>query len=125
MTLSVKKKEITSLSLARNVRKALEAHKGERIMLFDVRKISDVTDFYILVSAAAPPHLRALADEVRNTLEEQGEHCYRQSGTAEDGWIALDYVDVIIHIFLNELRDYYALEELWAGAPKVGQGRSR
>lgn len=77
-----------------------------------------MTDYYIVVTGGSPPHLKALFDEVQQVLKhEDGIHCYRRSGNAESGWLVLDYVDVVIHIFSRENREYYAIEDLWRGAP--------
>lgn len=106
-----------SLELALLARKSLEDKKGEDIRIFDVRGISAVTDYYIVVSGSSPPHLKAMFNEVQAVLKHSGSgNCYRRSGSPESGWLALDYVDVIIHIFSHAARKYYAIEELWAEA---------
>ncbi len=96
---------------------ALESKKGERIAIFDMRGRSELTDAYVVVSGSSPPHLKALFNEVQHALKEKGVTCYRRSGDPECGWMVLDYVDVIIHIFLEDTRQYYAVETLWAQAP--------
>ena len=110
---------MSAIELARCAREALRAKKGEDVMLLDVRKISSINDYTLIVSGSSAPHLKALSNEVQTTLKEAGVYCYRRSGAPDDGWVALDYFDVVIHIFLTELRAYYALEELWAEAPRV------
>ena len=102
-----------------HIRKALDDKKGEAIRILDVRKLSSVTDYYLLVTGTSPPHLKALAEEVDRVLKGRGTRCFRTSGTAESGWIVADYFDVVLHIFTQEQRDYYALETLWADAPRV------
>lgn len=93
--------------------------KAETITVVDVRGRSSVTDYYLLVNGSSTPHLKALFNDMQHLLKQEGVHCYRRTGTAEDGWMVLDYVDLIIHIMLPEKRAYYALEELWAEAPKT------
>jgi ribosome-associated protein len=110
---------ITPLELARRARKILDEKKGEDIVLLDVRKWSGITDYYLIVSGTSSPHVRAMFDEVLHVLKEEGMACYRRSGDPESGWLVLDYVDVIIHILTAQKRDYYALEELWAKAPRL------
>ena len=105
-----------SAALAAKARDALEASKGENPVVLDVRARSTLTDYMILVSGQSAPHLKALANEVLHTLKAEGITCYRKSGLPDDGWMVLDYVDVVIHIFQSELRTYYALEDLWADA---------
>ncbi len=93
--------------------KTLEDKKGEDIVVFDVREKSSITDYYIVASGNSGPHLKALSEEVMHALKEKGEKCYRHGGVPEGGWMVLDYVDVIIHVFSAEAREFYAVEELW------------
>jgi ribosome-associated protein len=91
----------------------LEDNKGENVAVFDVHDKSSITDYYVVVSGNSAPHLKALSEEVMHKLKEKGETCYRNGGVSEGGWLVLDYVDVIIHIFSTQAREYYAVEELW------------
>jgi ribosome-associated protein len=97
----------------------LEEQKGEDIRLFDVRAISEITDYVVIVTGNSPPHLKALSNEIQSSLKQQGVQSYRRAGEPEGGWVVVDYVDVIIHIFSPTARRYYAVEELWAKAPQV------
>lgn len=107
--------------LVQKIHEALLDRKGEQVELVDVRGKSTVTDYYMVVSGSTTPHLKALASEVQRRLRDEGIHCYRRSGSPEDGWMVLDYVDVVIHIFLAELRGYYALEDLWEDAAPLAE----
>ena len=84
-----------------------------------MRGLSAITDYYLLVSGSSPPHLKAMYQEVQKVLKDAGTPVYRRSGQPEGGWMVLDFVDVIIHIFLEEVREYYAIEELWAASKRV------
>lgn len=84
-----------------------------------MRGISGVTDFYLVASGSSPPHLKAMGEEIRHALKKKGVLCYRRSGNPEGGWLALDFIDVVIHIFSQESRRYYAIEDLWPEAPRV------
>ncbi len=108
-----------SLDMARHAREALLSKKASGVLVLDVRKISPVTDYYVLASGATAPQLKAMANAVHRQFKDAGTHHFRRSGMPEDGWMVLDYVDVVIHIFLKEVREYYAIEELWADAPHV------
>lgn len=109
----------SALDIARAARRVIEEKKGERVVVVDVRGMSSVADYYVIASGGSPPHLKAICDEVQRALRDQGERSYRRAGAPADGWLVLDYVDVVIHIFQDERRAYYALEELWEGAPRV------
>jgi ribosome-associated protein len=104
---------ITPLQLARSARKALDELKGEKIRTMDVRRRSPVTDYYVIATGTSAPHLKALYNGVDAAMKEKGVHCYRKAGIPEGGWMVLDYVDVIVHVFTKEAREYYALETLW------------
>ena len=85
----------------------------------DVQKISGVTDYFVIVSGANAPHLKALGGEVERLLKKEKIHCSHRAGTFESHWIVLDYFSVVVHIFLPEVREYYSLERLWSDAPTV------
>jgi ribosome-associated protein len=89
------------------------------VAVLDMRKVSSVTDYYVIVSGTSLPHLKAMANEVQHALKQAGVYCYRRGGEADGGWVVVDYIDVVVHVFLTEVRAYYALEELWADAPRV------
>jgi ribosome-associated protein len=86
----------------------------------DLRNISSFTDFFVICSATSEPHLKAIANEIETKLKE--EHAVR--AVAVDGfpasqWIVLDYLQVVVHIFHQDKREFYALEDLWGDAPRV------
>ena len=110
---------IKALETARKAAQVLSDRKGENIILLDVREISSVTDMYLIVTGMSGPHLRALYDETQITLKKDGLLCYRKAGDPEGGWLILDYLNLVIHIFSKEARDYYAIEELWETAPQL------
>ena len=85
----------------------------------DVRGLSGVTDFFLIVSGTSPPHLKALYNEVRQQLKAKGVACFRKAGIPEGGWMVVDYVDLVIHILSPEARQYYDLEALWEKAPRL------
>jgi len=111
---------IDAIETAQDALSALDGKKALNIVLLDVRGISSVTDYILLATGTSSPHLKALSEEVQRVLKKnRGTHCYRKAGKMEGGWIVLDYVDVIIHVFSTEARDYYAIEELWSEAPRI------
>ena len=97
----------------------MDDKKAVDIRLFDVRGISSLTDFFLVATGNSPPHLKALAEEVRHRLKDRGVIAYGSAGVPESGWVALDYVDVVIHVFLQQTRSYYAIEDLWESAPLI------
>ena len=113
-------KTIDGLQTARDAHEALGDKKALDLVLLDVRGVSQVTDYILMATATSTPHLKALSDEVQRVLKKnRGLHCYRKAGDKDGGWIVLDYIDVIIHVFSTQAREYYAIEELWPEAPRI------
>jgi len=104
---------IEAKALAERIRVILDEKKAQEITIIDVRGTSTVTDFTIIASGMSPPHIRALYEEVQHQLKQEGVACYRRSGETEGGWMVLDYVNVIVHLFVPDVRAFYALETLW------------
>ncbi|MGN0833025.1 MAG: ribosome silencing factor [Kiritimatiellia bacterium] len=97
---------MTAEQRAQEFAKTLEAAKAREIRVYDVRGKSGLTDFFVVATGAAAPHLKALARALPKA--------YRVSGDPESGWIVADFLDVVVHVFSAEARAYYALEKLWA-----------
>ena len=88
--------------------------KAEHIQAIDVRKLTSITDYYIICSADTDIQVKAIADAVRKGTPHKP---WKIEGYENRFWILLDYVDVVIHIFRTSEREYYSLEKLWADAP--------
>jgi ribosome-associated protein len=104
---------------------ALDKKAGEPVIL-DVSKISSVTDYFVIVSGSAEPHLRAIVEEVTTQLRQR--HHVRPravDGDASAAWQVLDYFDVIVHVMREDVRRKYDLESLWGDAPRVAAARTR
>ena len=104
---------------ARLARTAADDKKGLDPLVLDVRGLSGVTDFYFLVTGTSTPHLKAIEGEITRRLKTEGVARYRESGTADSGWIVVDYLGVVVHIFTPERRAFYSLEKLWGDAPRL------
>lgn len=96
-----------------------DAKKGENILVMDVREVSAITSYFVICTGRIDKHVWALADEIVEKLKERDVRCYHKEGASDTRWVVLDYVDVIIHIFDPESRDYYKLEGLWGDAEEV------
>lgn len=111
--------EVSSESLARWSAQITLEKKAEDVILLDLREISTVCDFFVLASGTSEPHVRALAEWVRERLdEEHGLRPWHVEGEKGRRWILLDYVDWVVHVFHRETREYYQLERLWSDAPQ-------
>jgi ribosome-associated protein len=102
------------LDLAHIIVDALEAKKGENILLLDIQKAQAFTDYFVICTGTSDRMLDALADgvteEVRTKLSLKG----RRDGPSMAGWVVLDFGSVVVHLFAPEERDFYRLEELWS-----------
>jgi ribosome-associated protein len=91
--------------------------KGSTITILDLRKISTMVDYFVIITASSDIHARAIADEISRKLRKKGIHRWHIEGYAYGHWILVDYVDVVVHIFLEDARAYYNVESLWGDAP--------
>lgn len=94
----------------------LESKKARDLVALDVRKDTAVTDYIVMASGASGPQLKAMAGALQQALKAAGLPPHRHSGEPDSGWIVLDCVDVVIHLFVPAVREYYALETLWTKA---------
>ena len=99
-----------SSTLAREAVKILIERKGIDVKLFDLREKSDVTDYYVNVTGRSSTNVAALADEVDEKLSERGRSSLRTEGKRGNGWILVDFGDVIVNVFDRTSRDFYNLD---------------
>ena len=98
---------------------SLEAKQAQNIRIFDVRGISSITDYTVIATGTAAPHLKALLGETQRHMKELGISHFRLSGEPDSGWMIADYVHVVVHVFSSEARTYYAIEKMWAKAKEI------
>jgi ribosome-associated protein len=117
--MSGKKKLPGGLEIALKAAEIAIDKKGTNPVLLDVREISGVTDYYLIISGSSAPHLKAMFIEIQRLLKKDGVYIHRRTGDPTAAWMVLDYFDLVIHIFSEEAREYYGIEELWDQAPRV------
>ena len=88
--------------------------KAGRIVIFDVRSLSSLTDFFMVCHGNSEAQVKAIVDNIRKGTENKPRHV---EGYENQNWILLDYFDIVVHVFKKDERDYYELERLWADAP--------
>ena len=96
----------------------LQDKKALDILLIDLREVSDAADTFVICTGTSEPHVRALSNDVVDALREAGHKPWHVEGRESLRWVLVDLVDVVIHIFRQEARDFYALERLWGDADK-------
>ena len=109
-------KKITKATEKKVVRFALEK-KAQNIDLLDLRKITTVTDFFIICSGTTRVQVKAIADSIAQNCKKSGLEIYHIEGYDSLRWVLIDLVDIVVHIFQPEIRSYYQLERLWGDAP--------
>jgi ribosome-associated protein len=115
-----------SKKLALLCRELADNRKAENIVVLDVSKVSSITDFFVICTGTSEPHLRAIVEEITETLDEDYDIRPTSSdGTMPAAWIVMDYFDVIVHVMRTDVREHYKLEELWGDAPRVKTPKPR
>ena len=107
-----------SLDIVKKIVKALDDKKGNDIQVIKIEELTIVADYFVICTANSNTHVRSLADEVEYQLDEAGIKADHVEGRAT-GWVLLEYHGVVVHIFLEEARNYYNLERLWEDASKI------
>jgi ribosome-associated protein len=88
-------------------------------VVLDIHETSSFSDYFLICSGENERQLRAISEEISEELAEEGLRANRIEGTAVSGWILLDYGDVIVHVFDQDQRAFYRMEQLWASAPRL------
>lgn len=109
-------KPLTSSELAHKIADLALEKKAEDVVLLDLRSISGFTDFFVICSGTANTHVKAICEYIEDHLQTLGIRPYSLEGMDSLRWALLDYVDVVVHVFLPEGRDFYGLERLWGDA---------
>ena len=115
-----------SRKLALLCREFADNKKAENLVILDVRKLSSVTDYFVIASGTSEPHLRAIVDEITDQLRDQHDiRPIRTDGTVHGAWVVLDFFDVIVHVMRQDVREHYDLESLWGDAKRVRAAKKR
>ena len=112
----MKKSRIHSEKLVKTIIELVQSKKAENIVTMDLRELSDVADFFIICTGTSSVQIKAIADEVREKMKHADNPVWHVEGYEAQKWILLDFVDVILHVFNPEARNFYSLERIWADA---------
>jgi ribosome-associated protein len=110
--------EVSSEILCQSVVKGMQERKGIEITVLDLRNVkSAITDYFVICSGTSDTQIDALADSVEEEVwKDIQAHPWKREGKMQKEWILLDYVDVVVHVFKKDRREFYKLEELWGDA---------
>ena len=96
---------------------------GERhcsdVVVLDLRKVTDITDYFVIATGTSDRQMRSVADEIAGQAKPKGFPLFGRAGYERGNWVLLDFVDVVVHIFDGQHREYYDLEMLWGDAKKL------
>lgn len=114
---------LTSLEQARRIAALAQEKLAEDVVILDMRPVCSFTDYFVICTGRNPRQTAAIWDEVHGRMKHEQELLPRTiDGKQEGTWILADYLDVVLHVFTPEARDYYKLEELWNDVPEVELG---
>ncbi|MBV6420287.1 MAG: Ribosomal silencing factor RsfS [Ignavibacteriaceae bacterium] len=108
---------MNSTELANHIAEIIFTKKGFNVLKVDLRNLVTFTDYFVICSADSDVQVKAIADQVDKVLSDEGIRCWHREGLKALSWVLLDYVDVVVHIFKKDARDFYNLEKLWGDAP--------
>ncbi|MDR0838253.1 MAG: ribosome silencing factor [Oscillospiraceae bacterium] len=110
---------LTPFEMAEIAVRALDAKKAQDIKVLKTREITVLADYFIICTASSTTQIKTLSDEVDKALRDRGEPVPRTEGYRSGGWVLVDFGAVVIHLFLQDLREFYSLERLWGDAETV------
>ncbi len=103
----------TPLEILNLIAQIIYDKKGKNILALDVRKISTITDYVLIAEGNVDRHVTSMARAVIDELRQQGERCLHVEGLQTGDWVVIDFIGVMVHLFMPGLREKYALEKLW------------
>ena len=120
-----KRQNRTARTLAAAAARIARDDNAENIVVLDLRDVSPVTDYFVICTGTSDRQLRSMADDIAECGKSLGQKVWHVAGTDTASWIVMDFVDVVVHLFDQEHREYYDLELIWGGAPHVEWDRAK
>jgi len=108
-----------TITLVETACRACQEKKAHDLIALDVRGLTSLADAFVFCSGNTSRQVKAIADEVHHQLKEAGYTLHATEGAREAVWVLLDYGDLVVHVFEQEMRDFYNLERLWGEAPRI------
>lgn len=110
---------MTPQQMAETIVGVLSKRIGRDIKLLKITDISILADYFVICTANSTTQIKSLCDEVEKVMDENGERIIHREGYRDGGWVLLDYGCVVVHVFMEEAREFYGLERLWADAEDI------
>lgn len=108
-----------SSQLANRITELIFNKKGYNVKILDLRNVTSITDYFVICSGDSDTQVKAIADEIEKKLRDEDTKPWHIEGYQFLNWVLIDYVDVVVHIFKKEIREFYNLEKLWGDAPMI------
>ena len=110
---------LSAKEVAYAVTRALDDKKGMNIKLLKIDEVSSLADYFLICTGTSNTHVKTLCDHAEYTLDQLGEPMLGREGHRGNSWELLDFGSVVVHVFTEEAREFYALERLWADAEQI------
>ncbi len=108
-----------SIELAKKIAELVFNKKGYDVRILDLKEVATFTDYFVICSADSDTQVKAISDEIDKTLRDGGLKSWHKEGYRSLNWVLIDYVDVVVHVFKKDMREFYNLEKLWGDAPVI------
>ena len=110
---------IESRELAMKIAKILDDRKARDLQVIKIEELTVIADYFVIATGTSTTHVRSLSDEIEFKLKQEGIYPLAIEGYDSSSWVLTDYGTVVVHVFLEDARGFYALERLWGDAPRV------
>ena len=111
--------ELSSREKAQLAAEAALDKKADRVAVLDMANIFPICDYFLIMSGDSTRKVKAISESIQEKLGDQNIKHWHLEGFREGQWVLLDYNDIVVHVFLTEIREFYDLERLWGDAPRV------
>src|SRR6185312_3132966 len=119
MSQTLSKQDTDSLAVAQRAAALCLDLKANDVVMLDLARVSDATDYFLIASGSSDTHVRAIAEHVMEQLRKEGVRVHHVEGLTQGRWVLLDYIDFVVHVFHPTLRSFYQLERLWGDAATI------
>ncbi len=111
--------EFDASSIVRDIADVAVDRKASDVTILDIGKATTLADYFLIVTGTSDRQINAVANAIQERMKDLGVHRMAREGLPADGWVLLDYGQIIVHVFGQEQREYYDLERRWSDAPTL------
>ncbi len=111
--------EYDALTIARQIAEIAVDKKASDVALLDIHNLTTIAEYFVLANGSSDRMIRAVANGIEDAMDEEGVRLLHSEGVPADGWVLLDYGQIVVHLFAPEQREYYDLERHWKEAPTL------